>query len=671
MPPDQPQLADPSSVSGTATHSELANAIRFLAADAVEAAKSGHPGMPMGMADVATVLFTQFLKFDASTPDWADRDRFILSAGHGSMLLYALLHLTGYADMTMDQLRNFRQLGSKTAGHPEFGHAAGIETTTGPLGQGLAMSVGFALGERHLNAVFGNELVDHYTYVIAGDGCLMEGVSHEAISMAGHLKLGKLIVLFDDNSISIDGATDLAVSDDQLARFSASGWDVTRVDGHDPQAIAAAIRAAQATATPSLIACKTVIGFGAPKKQGTSSTHGSPLGPEEIAGARAALGWPHEAFVVPDHVLSAWRNAGARSANNRKAWESRLSASPKRAEFDRRQAGTLPVEAAKAMEDFKKKVATDAPKWATRQSSGETLEAIFEVVPELLGGSADLTGSVNTKTKAVTIVNPANYGGRYIHYGVREFGMAAAMNGLALHKGVIPYAGTFLVFADYLRPALRLSALMEQRVVYVLTHDSIGLGEDGPTHQPVETLASLRAIPNVLVLRPADAMETAEAWEAALTNTTGPTVLALSRQGLPAVRTTYSAYNLVARGAYVLAEAEGKRQATVMATGSEVSIALDARKKLQADGIGTAVVSMPSWELFARQDRSYRDQVLGPANARVAIEAAIEFGWERWIGPTGAFIGMKGFGASAPAPDLYKHFGITAEAVVEAVKARL
>jgi len=670
MPPDQTQLAVPP-VSGAATHSELANAIRFLAADAVEAAKSGHPGMPMGMADVATVLFTQFLKFDAAAPNWADRDRFVLSAGHGSMLLYALLHLTGYADMTMDQIRNFRQLGSKTAGHPEFGHATGIETTTGPLGQGLAMSVGFALGERHMNATFGNELVDHYTYVIAGDGCLMEGVSHEAISMAGHLKLGKLIVLFDDNSISIDGATNLAVSDDQLARFAASGWDVARVDGHDPQAIADAIRAAQKTQTPSLIACKTVIGFGAPKKQGTASTHGSPLGADEIAGARQALGWPHEAFVVPEHILSTWRGAGARGTSQRKAWESRMSASTKREEFERRQSGTLPAETAKVFDEFKKKLSAEAPKWATRQSSGETLEALFPVVPELLGGSADLTGSVNTKTKTVSILNPDNYGGRYIHYGVREFGMAAAMNGLALHKGVIPYGGTFLVFADYLRPALRLSALMEQRVVYILTHDSIGLGEDGPTHQPVETLASLRAIPNVLVIRPADAVETAEAWQAALANTKGPTVLALSRQGLPAVRTDYTADNLVSRGAYVLAEAEGTRRATVMATGSEVSIALDARKKLHAEGIGTAVISMPSWELFSRQDRSYRDQVLGSSKVRVAVEAAVEFGWERWIGPDGAFIGMKGFGASAPAPDLYKHFGITAEAVVEAVKARL
>ena len=671
MPPDQTPLAAPSPVPGPVTHHDLANAIRFLAADAVEAAKSGHPGMPMGMADVATVLFTQFLKFDASAPNWPDRDRFVLSAGHGSMLLYALLHLTGYADMTMDQLRNFRQLGSITAGHPEYGHATGVEVTTGPLGQGLAMSVGMALGERHMNAIFGNELVDHYTYVIAGDGCLMEGVSHEAISMAGHLKLGKLIVLFDDNSISIDGATDLAVSDDQLARFSASGWDVARVDGHDPEAVAAAIRAAQKTATPSLIACKTVIGFGAPKKQGTSSTHGSPLGADEIAGARQKLGWPFEPFVVPDAILASWRTAGARGTAARTAWEHRLSASPKRGEFDRRENGTLPAETAKAFDEFKKKITAEAPKWATRQSSGETLEALFSVVPELLGGSADLTGSVNTKTKAVSILDSKNYGGRYIHYGVREFGMAAAMNGLALHKGTIPYGGTFLVFADYLRPALRLSALMGQRVVYILTHDSIGLGEDGPTHQPVETLASLRAIPNVLVIRPADAVETAEAWDVALSNTTGPTVLALSRQGLPAVRTTYTPDNLVARGGYVLADAEGPRKATLLSTGSEISIALDARKKLQAEGIGTAVVSLPSWELFARQDRSYRDQVLGASKVRVAIEAAVEFGWERWIGPDGAFLGMAGFGASAPAGDLYKHFGITAEAVVQAVKARL
>ena len=670
MPPDQAQLADPSSVSPAATHSELANAIRFLAADAVEAAKSGHPGMPMGMADVATVLFTQFLKFDPSHPSWPDRDRFVLSAGHGSMLLYALLHLTGYADMTMDELRKFRQLGSKTAGHPEYGHAAGIEVTTGPLGQGLATSVGLALGERHLNAAFGDALVDHFTYVIAGDGCLMEGVSHEAISLAGHLRLGKLIVLFDDNSISIDGPTDLSVSDDQLARFQASGWDVARVDGHDPVAIAAAIAAARATDTPSLIACKTVIGFGAPKKQGTASTHGSPLGADEIAGARQKLGWPHDAFVVPQPILSTWRTLGARGAVERLAWEKRLAASGQRGDFEARIAGTISHTAEQALDEFKKKISSEAPKWATRQSSGETLEVLFPAIPALLGGSADLTGSVNTKTKGVGILSRKDYAGRYIHYGVREFGMAAAMNGLALHRGIIPYGGTFLVFADYLRPALRLSALMGQRVVYVLTHDSIGLGEDGPTHQPVETLASLRAIPNVLVIRPADAVETAEAWGVALAHESGPTVLALTRQNVPAVRTTYIKENLVARGAYVLAEADGARKATIMATGSEISIAVEARKQLQTEGIGAAVVSMPSWELFARQDRSYRDTVLGAA-PRVAVEAAVEFGWERWIGPNGAFIGMKGFGASAPAGDLYKHFGITAEAVVQAVKARL
>ncbi len=669
MPPAQTQLAVPPS-SGAAPHGALANAIRFLAADAVEAAKSGHPGMPMGMADVATVLFTQFLKFDPAQPNWPDRDRFVLSAGHGSMLLYALLHLTGYADMTMDELRKFRQLGSKTAGHPEFGHAAGIEVTTGPLGQGLATSVGLALGERHLNAAFGNDLVDHYTYVIAGDGCLMEGVSHEAISLAGHLRLGKLIVLFDDNAISIDGPTDLSVSDDQLARFQASGWDVARVDGHDPVAIAAAITAARKTETPSLIACKTVIGFGAPKKQGTSSTHGTPLGPEEIAGARAKLGWPHDPFVVPEPILSSWRAFGARGAVERQAWEKRLAASAQHGDFEARISGAVPKAAEQSLDEFKKKISAEAPKWATRQSSGETLEVLFPAVPALLGGSADLTGSVNTKTKSVGILSRKDYAGRYIHYGVREFGMAAAMNGLALHRGIIPYGGTFLVFADYLRPALRLSALMGQRVVYILTHDSIGLGEDGPTHQPVETLASLRAIPNVLVIRPADAVETAEAWGVALANDSGPTVLALTRQNVPAVRTTYVKDNLVARGAYVLAEAEGARKATIMATGSEISIAMDARTQLQSEGIGAAVVSMPSWELFARQEHSYRNAVLGTV-PRVAVEAAVEFGWDRWIGPNGAFVGMKGFGASAPAGDLYKHFGITAEAVVQAVKARL
>ena len=638
-------------------HNDLANAIRFLAADAVEAAKSGHPGMPMGMADVATVLFTQFLKFDAEAPDWADRDRFVLSAGHGSMLLYALLYLTGSPTMTVDQLKKFRQLGSLTPGHPEHGHTPGVEVTTGPLGQGLTMSVGLALAERHLNAKLGDGVVDHRTYVIAGDGDLMEGVSQEAISLAGHLRLNKLIVLFDDNRISIDGPTDLTTSDDQLARFAASNWNVSRVDGHDPAAIIAAITAAQASDRPSLIACRTIIGYGAPKKQGSASTHGSPLGAEEIAAARAKLGWPHAAFEVPAEVLAEWRVAGKRSRDARLAWEKRAGKPAAAKDWK------------PAFDAYKQKIAAEAPKWATRQASGEALEVLMAEVPELVGGSADLTGSVNTKTKIGGLLSAKDYGGRYIHYGIREFAMGAVMNGMALHGGIIPYGGTFLVFADYMRPAIRLSALMEQRVIFVLTHDSIGLGEDGPTHQPVETLASLRAIPNLTVIRPADPVETAEAWEVALANTKGPTAMVLTRQAVPPVRKD-TAENKLAKGGYVIAEAAGARKATLIATGSELAIALAARETLQAAGIPTAIVSLPSWELFDKQDAAYRAQVLGTA-PRVAVEAAVKMGWERYLRETDAFIGMSSFGASAPAGDLYKHFGITAEAVVRAVQQRL
>lgn len=655
--------------SGSVAHSDLANAIRFLAADAVQKANSGHPGMPMGMADVATVLFTRFLKFDASAPDWADRDRFVLSAGHGSMLLYALLHLSGYADMTMDEIRNFRQLGAKTAGHPEYGHAKGIETTTGPLGQGLSNAVGLALAERLMAARYGDDLVNHHTYVIAGDGCLMEGVSHEAISLAGHLKLGKLIVLWDDNQISIDGATDLAVSDDQLARFTASGWEVTSVDGHDPDAVAAAIEAAQKTGVPSLIGCRTTIGFGAPNKQGTASTHGAPLGDEEIAAARDKMGWPHAPFEVPADVLAAWRDAGARGGAARAAWEGHLAGHGKKDVFERAISGALPEGWLDALNAHKAKVGSEKPAWATRKASGETLSAIVEAVPELIGGSADLTGSVNTKTAALTPISAADFSGRYVHWGVREHGMAAAMNGMALHGGMIPYGGTFLVFADYMRPSMRLSALMEQRVVYVLTHDSIGLGEDGPTHQPVETLASLRAIPNFVTLRPCDAVETAECWQIALERADGPTGLVLTRQGLPTVRDG-GAENLSARGAYVLAEASAARKATLLATGSEVSLALAARDTLEGKGVPTAVVSVPSFELFDAQDAAYRQEVLG-TGVRVAVEAAIRQGWDAYIGPEGGFVGMGSFGASAPAGDLFKHFGITADAVVAAVEARL
>jgi transketolase len=649
----------------------LANAVRALAMDAVEKANSGHPGMPMGMADVATVLFGRFLKFDPAHPAWPDRDRLVLSAGHGSMLLYALLYLTGYPDMTLDELKRFRQLGSRTAGHPEYGHAPGIETTTGPLGQGLATAVGMAIAEQHLAAQFGRDLVDHRTYVIAGDGCLMEGISHEAISLAGHLRLHKLIVLFDDNHISIDGPTSLAVSDDQIARFRACGWVAEAVDGHDPDAVAAALERAQGSDRPSLIACRTVIGYGAPKKAGTAATHGAPLGADEVAGAREALAWPYEPFVVPQEILATWRAIGQRGKAVYRAWKKRHDGHGDRIEFDRRTAGDLPAGLAAAVAAVKQAASKEAAKLATRQSSQKVLEALVPVVPELLGGSADLTGSNNTKIKDMVPLTAGGFAGRYLHYGVREHGMAAAMNGLALHRGVIPYGGTFLVFTDYCRPSIRLSAIMGQRVIYVMTHDSIGLGEDGPTHQPIEHLASLRAIPNLLVFRPADTVETAECWEMALRNRERPSVLALSRQALPTVRTTHTSDNLSGRGAYVLVRAEGERRATLIATGSEISIAIAARDKLQAEGIGTAVVSMPCWELFDEQPASYREEVLRPSTARVAIEAASPFGWERYVGPDGAVIGMTGFGASAPASDLYKHFGITAEAAIAAVKARL
>ncbi|QPO10360.1 MULTISPECIES: transketolase [unclassified Thalassospira] len=651
-------------------HNRMANAIRFLSADAVEKAKSGHPGMPMGMADVATVLYTKFLKFDPKHPNWPDRDRFILSAGHGSMLLYSLLHLTGYEDFDLDQIKNFRQMGYRTAGHPEYGHGEGIETTTGPLGQGIATSVGFALGERIMNARFGDSVVDHYTYVIAGDGCLMEGISQEAISMAGHMKLSKLIVLFDDNGISIDGPTSLSTSEDHKKRFEAAGWDVQQIDGHDPAAIEAAIAKAKTTNTPSMIACKTEIGFGAPTKGGTSATHGSPLGAEELAGARKKLGWDSEPFEIPADVRDAWLSAGARGAEDFNAWGSRFEGleAALKDEFERRIEGKLPENWIEAFNDYKKQITEDKPKVATRKASENVLEVLTKAIPEMIGGSADLTGSNNTKTSVqAPITADGGYEGGYIYYGIREHGMAAAMNGLALHGGVLPYGGTFLVFTDYCRPAIRLSALMNQRVVYVMTHDSIGLGEDGPTHQPVEHVASLRAMPNVTVIRPADAVETAEAWAMSITNETGPTVLALTRQNLPVLRTEYREDNLVARGGYVISDCDGDRQVTLIATGSEVEIAMDAQAKLKADGINAAVVSLPSWELFDAQSPEYRKDVLGSA-PRVAIEALSVFGWEKYVGDNGKVIGMNGFGASAPAPVLYEHFGITADALVKAAK---
>ena len=649
---------------------DMANAIRALSMDAVEKAASGHPGMPMGMADVATVLFTQFLKFDPQHPNWPDRDRFILSAGHGSMLLYSLLHLTGYADMTLDQLKNFRQLGSKTAGHPEYGHGAGIETTTGPLGQGLGNSVGFALAERILNARFGDDLVSHYTYVLAGDGCLMEGLSQEAISLAGHLKLAKLIVLWDDNSISIDGPTSLSTSENQLARFQAANWATLQVDGHNSDAVAAAISKAQKNDRPTLIACKTTIGYGAPTKAGTAATHGSPLGKDEVAGTRQKLGWAHEPFVVPDAIRAAWAKAGQRGSADFAAWTRRHDAHAQRAEHDRVIAGELPTNFASTVNALKTAIASEAPKIATRQSSQKVIEALVPIMPELIGGSADLTGSNNTKAKTATPIKAGAYGGNYIYYGIREHEMAAAMNGLALHGGVIPFGGTFLVFTDYCRPSIRLSALMHQRVIYVMTHDSIGLGEDGPTHQPVEHLAALRAIPNLLVFRPADTMETAECWALALTQKNRPSILALTRQALPHLRADAAVANHCARGGYVIRPAKNARKATLIATGSEVSLAVDAREALEAQGIGTAVVSLPCWELFDEQPESYRREVLGDG-LRVAIEAAGGFGWERYIGANGVFIGMSGFGASAPAPELYKHFGITSAAIVDRVKASL
>ncbi|MER2509690.1 MAG: transketolase [Amaricoccus sp.] len=661
------------------THWMKAAALRVLAMDAVQAANSGHPGMPMGMADVATVLFERHLKFDPSAPDWPDRDRFVLSAGHGSMLLYGLLYLTGYPGMTIEEIKRFRQLGSKTEGHPERHPGNGIETTTGPLGQGLATAVGMAIAEESLAARFGRRVVDHHTYVIAGDGCLMEGISHEAIALAGKQKLSRLIVMWDDNGISIDGKVILSDITDQMARFAAAGWSVHACDGHDPEDIDRALTEAKASTLPAMIACRTHIGFGAPTKQDTKAAHGSPLGPEEIARVREIYGWTSAPFEIPDDIRASWQATGARGATSRAAWEGRLGAlsNTRRAEFERVQSGALPARFGKAIAAFKKAQSAGRKAVATRKSSEMVLEVVNAVVPETLGGSADLTGSNNTLTKDLGVFDPENRGGRYIHYGIREHGMAAAMNGIAAHGGAIPYGGTFLVFSDYARGAMRLSALMGARVVYVLTHDSIGLGEDGPTHQPVEHLANLRALPNMFVFRPADTVETAEAWEIALGSMTTPSVLALTRQNLPVLRTRHTNQNLSARGAYVLAEATGRRRAILLATGSEVEIAMAARAALEAKGIGTRVVSMPCWELFAAQDEAYRRKVLPAGPVRVAVEAALEFGWERWLcgergaGKKAGFVGMRGFGASGPIDELYARFGITAEAVAEKVEALL
>ncbi len=654
--------------------SRMANAIRALAMDAVEKAKSGHPGLPMGAADMATVLFTQFLKFDASDPAWPDRDRFVLSAGHGSMLLYALLYLTGNSSMTIEQIKNFRQLGSITPGHPENFVTPGIETTTGPLGQGIATAVGMALAERHMAAEFGGDIVDHHTYVLASDGDLMEGISQEAIAFAGHLKLNKLIVLFDDNGISIDGAISLSDSVDQVKRFESAGWAAERVDGHDQKAIADALTRAQKSDRPTLIACKTVIGFGAPNKAGSEKSHGSPLGADEIAGARKNLNWDSAPFEVPQDILDAWRAAGSRGKDAHAAWTKTLGAkdAAARAEFERRTKGDLPAKAlAEAVAKMKAALAASPKDIATRTASEHALEVLTAAVPEMIGGSADLTGSNNTRVKGMVAISANNYGGRYVNYGIREHGMAAAMNGMALHGGLIPYSGTFLVFSDYLRPALRLAALMGERVIHVLTHDSIGLGEDGPTHQPVEHLAALRAIPNCNVFRPCDTVETLECWQLALEAKERPSVLALTRQNLPQLRLANDTENKCANGAYEISRADGEAKVSIFASGSEVSLAVEAQKLLAARGIPTRVVSVPCLDLLLELPKAQKAAIIGNAPVKIAVEAAIRQGWDAVIGSDGIFVGMDGFGASAPYKDLYRHFGITSEAVAEAAQAAL
>jgi transketolase len=651
--------------AASAEHTAMANAIRALAMDAVEQAKSGHPGLPMGAADLATVLFTKFLKFNPTDPVWPDRDRFVLSAGHGSMLIYALLYLLGYSSVTLDEIKRFRQLGSKTPGHPENFITPGVETTTGPLGQGLANAVGMAIAERHLAAEFGG-IVDHRTYVLASDGDLMEGISHEAIALAGHLKLNRLIVLFDDNGISIDGPVSLTDSVDQVKRFEAAGWSAWRIDGHDPAAIAAALEKAQHADRPVMIACKTTIGYGAPSKAGKASSHGSPLGADEIKGAREKLGWSHASFEVPTDILSAWRKAGQRSKPAHADWTKRLATldAGKRAELERRTKGDLPAQAlADAVRARKEALAKTPEEIATRVASERALEVLTAAVPEMIGGSADLTGSNNTRTKAMKAMSASDYSGRFIHYGIREHGMAAAMNGMALHGGIIPYSGTFLVFTDYCRPSIRLAALMGERVVHVMTHDSIGLGEDGPTHQPVEHLAALRAIPNLLVFRPCDAVETLECWQLALEAKERPSVLALTRQNLPQLSQNFLSSNRCAVGAYEIAAAEGKTQVSIFATGSEVAIAVEAKKLLAAKGVSARVVSVPCFELLMEAPEAKRAAIIGDAKVKIGVEAAVRQGWDAIIGSDSVFVGMNSFGASAPYKDLYKHFGITSENV--------
>ena len=656
-------------------HDQMANAIRALAMDAVEAAKSGHPGLPMGAADIATVLFTRFLKFDPADPAWPDRDRFVLSAGHGSMLLYALFYLLGYEQMTIEEIKRFRQLGSLTPGHPEYAHTPGVETTTGPLGQGLANAVGMAIAERHLAAVFGADVVDHFTYVLASDGDLMEGISQEAIALAGNLKLKKLVVLFDDNGISIDGPLALADSVDQVKRFESAGWAATRIDGQDPAAIAAAIEAAKKSERPSLIACRTTIGFGAPTKGGTEKAHGAALGPEEVAAARQQLGWTAPPFEIPAAVLAQWRKAGERARPTRLGWQQRIAALPidKRTEFERRIHNELPAKKfASAVREVKEKLSAAPKDIATRTASEFALETLVPALPEMIAGSADLTGSNNTRPKGMKALSAADYSGRFIHYGVREHGMAAAMNGIALHGGIIPYSGTFLVFSDYCRPAIRLAALMGQRVIHVMTHDSIGLGEDGPTHQPVEQLAALRAIPNLKVFRPADAVETIECWQLALESQDGPSVLALTRQNVPQLRLGFDETNRCALGAYELMAADDDGAVvSLFATGSEVSIATAAKKLLAERKISARVVSVPCFELLFAAPADKRAAIVGDARVNVAVEAGIRQGWDDIIGSAGAFVGMTGFGASAPYKELYQRFGITAEAVTEAALKHL
>jgi transketolase len=651
---------------------DLADCIRALAMDAVQNSKSGHPGMPMGMADIATVLFSEFLHFDVEDPHWLDRDRFLISNGHGSMLLYALLYLTGYKDMPIEEIKRFRQIDSKTAGHPEYRHSDGIETTTGPLGQGTANSVGMALAERIMNATFGDALVDHHTYVFLGDGCLMEGISHEAISLAGHLKLGKLIAFFDNNSISIDGPTSLAVSDNQTERFRAAHWHVQEIDGHDTDAIRDAIRAAQAvTDQPSMISCKTIIGFGLPTRAGTQKAHSDAPGEEEIAGARKLLGWTEPPFIIPPKLLADWRAIGVRGRSTRMAWADRVKAAPTdlRHDFERRTRGELPQDWRGAIAAAKQGFLADPKDIATRAASGAVLNHLFDAIPELLGGSADLTPSNNTKAKNQVEIRPGEYKGSYVHYGVREHGMAAAMNGIALHGGLIPYGGTFMCFSDYCRPAIRLAAMMEIRTIFVMTHDSIGLGEDGPTHQPIEHLSALRAIPHLAVYRPGDPIETAECWESILDAPRRAALIALSRQPMPLLRRNPGSENLSAKGGYVLQEAEGgARKLTIMATGSELHLAVEARTVLQGEGIPTAVVSMPCRLLFEQQDASYRRAVLGDSPARVAVEAGVDMSWDRYLGFEGRFVGMHGYGASGKIGDVYKKFDITTEAVVRAAR---